>query len=76
MPKLNGIAAARSIRHALPGIRFIFLTMHSNHGYRTEALKVGASAYILKSSARQELSRAIHNAIAAPASLGSRGNAP
>jgi DNA-binding NarL/FixJ family response regulator len=67
MPKLNGITAARKIRHLLPRMKFIFLTMHSDHGYRTEALSVGASAYILKSSAREELSQAIHDAIAAPA---------
>jgi DNA-binding NarL/FixJ family response regulator len=67
MPKLNGITAARKIRHLLPRMKFIFLTMHSDHGYRTEAISVGASAYILKSSAREELSQAIHDAIAAPA---------
>jgi DNA-binding NarL/FixJ family response regulator len=48
-------------------MKFIFLTMHSDHGYRTEAISVGASAYILKSSAQEELSQAIHDAIAAPA---------
>jgi DNA-binding NarL/FixJ family response regulator len=67
MPRLNGIAAARNIRHALPRIKFVFLTMHSDHGYRTEAHSVGASAYILKSSAREELNQAIHDAMAAPA---------
>lgn len=67
MPKLNGITAARKIRHLLPRMKFIFLTMHSDHGYRMEALSVGASAYILKFSAREELSQAIHDAIAAPA---------
>jgi DNA-binding NarL/FixJ family response regulator len=63
MPKLNGITAARKIRHLLPKMKFIFLTMHSDHGYRTEALSIGASAYILKSSAREELNRAVHNAV-------------
>ena len=37
MPKLNGIAAARKIRDSLPGIKFIFLTMHSDPWYRAEA---------------------------------------
>jgi DNA-binding NarL/FixJ family response regulator len=67
MPKLNGITAARKIRHLLPRMKFIFLTMHSDHGYRTEALSVGASAYILKSSAREELIQAIHEAMVVPA---------
>ena len=66
MPKLNGIAAACKIRDSLPGIKFIFLTMHSNHWYRTKALSAGAAAYILKSSAREELSQAIHDAIEGP----------
>jgi DNA-binding NarL/FixJ family response regulator len=66
MPKLNGIAAARKIRDALPGIRFIFLTMHWDHGYREEARRVGAVAYILKTSAREELTQAVHEAMRCP----------
>lgn len=67
MPILNGITAARKIRHVLPRMKFIFLTMHSDHGYRMAAAGVGASAYILKSSAREELVHAIHEATAVAA---------
>jgi len=66
MPKLSGIAAARKIHDALPGIRFIFLTMHRDHAYREEASCVGAAAYILKTSAREELNQAVYDAIACP----------
>ena len=63
MPKLNGIEAVRRIRLSLPGIKFIFLTIHDANGYRTEAQRAGATAYVLKSAAREELNQAIHTAI-------------
>jgi two-component system, NarL family, response regulator NreC len=59
MPGVNGIEAVREIHSLLPEIKCIFLTMHSARGYRLEAKKVGASAYILKSSAREELQQEI-----------------
>ncbi len=63
MPKMNGIEAVRIIRGTLPGIKFIFLTMHGARGYRREAQNVGAAGYVLKSLAREELSQVIHRAI-------------
>jgi len=67
MPKMNGIEAVRIIRGTLPGIKFIFLTMHGARGYRREAQSVGAAGYVLKSSAREELNQAIQRAIGASA---------
>jgi DNA-binding NarL/FixJ family response regulator len=63
MPRLSGFEAARKIRGSLPGIKFIFLTMHGSRGYRREALSVGASGYVLKSSAREELTKTVHAAL-------------
>ena len=63
MPKMNGIEAVRRIRSSLPGIKFIFLTMHATSGYRREAQSVGAAGYVLKSSAREELRHTIHEVI-------------
>lgn len=60
MPMLNGIDAARKIRALQPKIKIVFLTMHPDIGYATEALNLGNSAYVLKSSAADELSDAIH----------------
>lgn len=60
MPILNGIDAARRIRKVQPKMKIIFLTMHPDIGYATEALALGDSAYVLKSSAADELSDAIH----------------
>lgn len=67
MPIMNGIEAVRRIRGFLPGIKFVFLTMHAANAYRREAQSVGAAGYVLKSSAREELSQAIHDVLARPA---------
>jgi DNA-binding NarL/FixJ family response regulator len=63
MPAMNGIEAAGRIRRTLPWIKFVFLTMHDGNGYRREARSAGAAGYVLKSSAREELSRAIRDAV-------------
>jgi DNA-binding NarL/FixJ family response regulator len=62
MPKMNGIETVRKIRGALPGIKCIFHTMQDGNGYRTEARAVGNAGYVLKSSAREELARAVRQA--------------
>lgn len=67
MPIVSGIEAARRIRGSLPGIKFIFLTMHAANAYRREAQSVGPAGYVLKSSAREELIQAIHDVLARPA---------
>lgn len=62
MPILNGIDAAREIRKALPSTKLVFLTMHANAVYLRKALEAGASAYVLKSGAGEELLLAIEDA--------------
>lgn len=59
MPLLNGIDAARHIRRESPGVKLIFLTMHSEPEYVQEALAAGGSGYLLKRSAASELVTAI-----------------
>lgn len=59
MPILNGVDAAREIKRALPGTKLIFLSMHSNAIYLRKAFEAGASAYVLKSGASEELLAAI-----------------
>ena len=59
MPHLNGIDAARKLRKDLPDIRIIFVTMHADQAYVTEAFKAGAKGYLLKRSAGSELVQAI-----------------
>src|SRR3974390_3179965 len=55
MPGLNGIEAARQIKQKDPNLRVVFLTMHADMVYATEALKAGGSAFVLKSSGGDEL---------------------
>jgi len=55
MPGLNGIEAARQIRSAQPNVRVLMLSMHDNEQYFFEALKAGASGYVLKTAANRDL---------------------
>ena len=63
MPLLNGIDAARQIRESDPDVKIIFLTMHPDVTFATEALAAGGSGYVLKNSAGDELLTAIREAI-------------
>ena len=63
MPGLNGIDAARKIRKINERIKIVFLTMHADVNYAASAFEAGASGFVLKHSAPQELIMAIHEAI-------------
>ena len=63
MPLLNGIDAAKQIRQLLPQTKLVFLTMHKDRDYVTEAFRAGASGYILKWSAEEELTAAIRRVV-------------
>ena len=63
MPRLNGIDAARQLRKSLPETKIIFLTVHADPAYVTEAFRAGASAYLLKRSAASELVDAVHEVL-------------
>ncbi|MDP3699901.1 MAG: response regulator transcription factor [Hylemonella sp.] len=59
MPGLNGIEATARLLKALPGARVLILSMHQNEEYVRQALRNGASAYLLKDAAPAELELAI-----------------
>ena len=59
MPLLNGLDAARQVKKLCPDVKLIFVTMHADPAYVSEAFKAGASAYLLKRSAARELDQAI-----------------
>jgi len=63
MPLLNGIEAARKLREAGCAAKIVFLTMHPDVVYATRALDAGASGYVLKHSASDELVEAINVAL-------------
>ena len=59
MPVLNGFDAVRRIRASGSETRIIFLTMHDDATLLSEAFRCGASGYILKQAAGEELANAI-----------------
>jgi DNA-binding NarL/FixJ family response regulator len=60
MPNLNGLQAAKQIRQESPRTRVLMLSMHAEIEYVREALRAGASGYVLKSAASAELMAAVH----------------
>ena len=63
MPLLNGLDAGRELLKLMPDVKLIFLTMNPDPDVASEALRIGASGYLLKNSAAEELLRAVHSAI-------------
>ena len=55
MPVLTGLQAARRIADEHPHVRVLMLSMHDNEQYLFEALRAGASGYVLKSVADRDL---------------------
>lgn len=55
MPRMTGLQAARELASRSPEIRILMLSMYDHEQYFFEALKAGASGYVLKSAADQEL---------------------
>jgi len=63
MPMLNGVDAGRELKKLMPRVKLIFLTMNPDPEVASEALQVGASGYLLKESAEEELLLALRNAL-------------
>jgi len=63
MPLLNGLDAGRELKKLMPRAKLIFLTMYPDPELAREAIRLGASAYLLKTSAASELVRAIREAM-------------
>ncbi len=59
MPQLNGLDAGEQLRHSMKSIKIVFLTMHLEPEVAAEAFRRGASAYVLKHSASDELILAV-----------------
>ncbi len=64
MAGLNGIEATRQIHKEQPQIKLIALSMHSDRRFVTGMLEAGASGYLLKDCAFEELASAIEGVIA------------
>lgn len=64
MPVLNGLQAGHRLREQLPNIKLLYVSMYGDTPYVEEALRIGASGYVLKRSGWEELSRAIEAVLA------------
>ena len=63
MPVVSGLEALRRLKAAKSDAKVIFLTMHADAQLATEAFRAGASGYVLKQSAGEELIAAIQEAL-------------
>jgi DNA-binding NarL/FixJ family response regulator len=69
MPKLNGVAAMRTLRERVPNARVIVLTSFLDEETLLPALRAGAAGFLLKDAPPQELARAVRAAHAGEAVL-------
>lgn len=63
MPHLNGLDAGEQIKHKLPDVKLVFITMNTASDVAAEAFRRGASGYVLKHSAAEELVTAIRKVV-------------
>ena len=64
LPRLHGLEVAKQVHHSHPETKIIILSMHSEEPYVVEALRNGASGYVLKDSSVDELVEAIRQVLA------------
>jgi two-component system, NarL family, response regulator NreC len=62
MPGLNGLEVTRRVREQFPRTRVVVLSMHSNEPYVLDALRSGATAYVLKATSTASLIEAVRAA--------------
>jgi DNA-binding NarL/FixJ family response regulator len=63
MPLLNGLDAARQLKHRMPAVKVIFLTVSEDPDLAVEAFRAGGSGFLLKNSAASELFQAIEEVL-------------
>lgn len=63
MPTMNGLNAGQRLRQILPTVKLVYLTMNQDPDMASEAFRLGASAYLLKTSAGSELIRALREVV-------------
>ncbi len=63
MPRLSGLEAARQIKQSMPKVKLVFLTMNPDPEIAAEAFRLGASAYLVKTSAASELLQALREVL-------------
>ncbi|HEU5287259.1 MAG TPA: response regulator transcription factor [Candidatus Limnocylindria bacterium] len=61
MPELNGLGATRMIKDQSPDVQVLILTMHDREDYLFQALRAGASGYVLKGADTDDLLTAVRS---------------
>jgi DNA-binding NarL/FixJ family response regulator len=69
MPQLNGLDAGRRIKEAQPETKIIYLTAHNDPDVMAEAFAIGASGFVLKTSAFSALTQTIRDALSDPTQI-------
>jgi DNA-binding NarL/FixJ family response regulator len=64
LPEKNGLLVTEAVRKELPAIKVLILSMHTNTDYVLRIVQSGASGYLLKGGATEDLVRAIETVIA------------
>jgi DNA-binding NarL/FixJ family response regulator len=59
MPDMNGVHATREVRRTCPDVRVLALTVHEERSYLRELMEAGASGYVLKRAAPEDLVHAL-----------------
>ncbi|MCP5029192.1 MAG: response regulator transcription factor [Actinomycetia bacterium] len=62
MPGLDGVEATRRVRSALPHVRVVMLTMHADQDVLADAVRAGASGYLVKDCSTEEIAEAVRMA--------------
>ena len=64
IPRLHGLEVTRQVRQESPGTRVVILSMHADEPYVMEALRNGASGYVLKDCTAADLVQAVRTFVA------------
>jgi DNA-binding NarL/FixJ family response regulator len=64
LPDVNGIELCRRIKKEFPGMKVLALSTFSDRSYISRMIDSGASGYLIKSASREEISTALHTAMA------------
>jgi DNA-binding NarL/FixJ family response regulator len=63
MPTSNGLSAGERLKKLMPRVKLVYLTQNQDQDMAREAFRLGASAYVVKSSGASEIVRAIHEVV-------------
>jgi len=69
MPEIDGVEATRQIHSALPDVRVVMLTMHADQDVLAEAIRAGASGYLVKDCSTEEIASAVRLAVSGETAL-------